>query len=409
MSEPSKSRKRTDLKRSCDEFLKSLKTQGYANSTVIQYKKTVDKFFREATERHLVIRRLDESAFAQIEQAVLAGTTGSTRKFGAYRLARLIQYLVEAGIVSRVAPAAKIDSPRESLCREYERYLRTQRGLSDATIYHCVRFYERFMTFRFGDGLGDLKTLTANDIVVFLRQLAAVAQRDKTPPTHLRSLFKFLFWTGRTKSNLADSIPRIAQRPPLALPRSLSRADVQRLLDSVRTDDSLGRRNYAMLLLMARLGLRATEVVTIQLDDIHWRAGEILVRGKGQLHDAMPLPPDVGASLADYIRNDRKGTSRVVFVLDRAPHRPFTDGQIVNSILRRAFVNTGLKPPQKYVGSHILRHSLAMDMLGHGTSLDEIGDVLRHRSRMTTTIYAKHDIESLRSIAQEWPVSKDTP
>lgn len=152
------------------------------------------------------------------------------------------------------------------------------------------------------------------------------------------------------------------------------------MVEAVRTDDPVGRRNYAMLLLMARLGLRSPEVIAIRLEDLDWRAGEILIRGKGRLHDRMPLPPDVGEAIVEYIRDGRHGESRVLFVSSKIPYRPFGDAQILNTVLRSAFEKTGLKPPQKYVGSHLLRHSLATDMLRNGASLDEIGDVLRHRS-----------------------------
>jgi integrase/recombinase XerD len=161
-----------------------------------------------------------------------------------------------------------------------------------------------------------------------------------------------------------------------------------------------------MLMILARLGLRAPEAIAIQLDDIDWRAGTILIRGKGKRHDRMPLPEDVGNAIVDYIRNGRRGTSRTLFVSNKVPYRLFADSQILNSALREAFERTGLRPPQKYVGSHLLRHSLATDMLRKGASLDEIGDVLRHRSRMTTTIYARHDVDGLRSIALDWPAAK---
>jgi integrase len=160
-----------------------------------------------------------------------------------------------------------------------------------------------------------------------------------------------------------------------------------------------------MVLLIARLGLRAPEVVAMQLGDIDWRAGEVIVRGKGDRHDRVPLPPDVGEALADYIKLNRKTTLRVLFVTERAPHRPFKDGQVLNLILRAAFARTGLKPPAPYVGSHILRHSLATNLVQRGASLEEIGDMLRHRSRASTMIYAKLDIDGLRSIAQPWPVA----
>jgi integrase/recombinase XerD len=161
-----------------------------------------------------------------------------------------------------------------------------------------------------------------------------------------------------------------------------------------------------MLLLMARLGLRSPEVIAIQLEDIDWRAGEILIRGKGKLHDRMPLPTEVGEAIVDYIRNGRPGDSRALFVSAKTPHPPFKNAQILNGVLRYAFARTGLKPPQKHVGSHLLRHSLATDMLRRGASLDEIANVLRHRSRVSTTLYAKYDIDGLRSISRRWPVGE---
>ena len=172
------------------------------------------------------------------------------------------------------------------------------------------------MAFRFGDTLADLNAITPDDIVAFLCQLKAGSRsyRNRTLPSHLRSLFKFLFWSGKTKRNLANSVPRVAQPKAANLPRYLNPEEVQRLIEAVRTNDAIGRRNYAMLLLIARLGLRAPEVIAIRLDDIDWRAGEILIRGKGKLHDRMPLPADVGEAIVEYIRNGRTGDSRALFV-----------------------------------------------------------------------------------------------
>jgi integrase len=154
---------------------------------------------------------------------------------------------------------------------------------------------------------------------------------------------------------------------------------------------------------MARLGLRSPEVIAIELDDIDWRAGTILIRGKGKRQDRMPLPTDIGAAVAAYLKHDRRGASRKLFVSMKAPFAPFTTAAILNTTLCAAFAATGLRPPQKYIGSHILRHSLATNMLRSGVTLDEIGDVLRHRSRTTTALYARHDVEGLRQIAQAWP------
>jgi integrase len=162
-----------------------------------------------------------------------------------------------------------------------------------------------------------------------------------------------------------------------------------------------------MMLLLARLGLRAPEVITIQLNDIDWRAGDLLVRGKGQRHDRVPIPPDVGEALTAYIRHDRVSTSRFLFVSLHAPHGPFKDGRLLNDILKQAFAATGVTPPGPYVGSHVLRHSLATNMVRKGASLAEVSNMLRHRSRASTMIYAKLDVDGLRSIARPWPAAGD--
>ena len=158
-------------------------------------------------------------------------------------------------------------------------------------------------------------------------------------------------------------------------------------------------------LLMARLGLRAPEVIALRLDDIDWRAGELLLRGKGQQQDRVPIPPDVGEALVAYIQHDRISASRALFVTLRAPNGPFKDGQVLNAILKAAFTATGVTPPGPYIGSHVLRHSLATNLMRNGASLAEVGDILRHRSRSSTMIYAKLDIDGLRAIAQPWPVA----
>jgi site-specific recombinase XerD len=233
------------------------------------------------------------------------------------------------------------------------------------------------------------------------------APRDKTGPSHLRNLFQFLFWSGKTERNLSAAVPKARQPKPTGIPRYLEPEEVNRLIEVVRSHKKTGLRNYAMLMLIARLGLRAPEVTAIELEDIDWRAGEVLIRGKRQLHDRMPLPVEVGEAIVDYIKNERRGPDRALFVSVKPPFKRFKDAQILRWILRDAYDATGISPPQAYIGTHILRHSLATDMLRKGASLAEIGDVLRHRSAMTTTIYAQYDVDALRSISRPWPTSGD--
>lgn len=391
----------------CEQFLQNLAEQGYAPATMRTYEGAA-RMFCEAVARgghregDLVGRTLSTTQATALK-AMHPNKYDQKR----FCLRRFIDALVEAGVAERQKPKEQTPTPLDRLQAEYESYLRDQRGLTDATIYHCVSFLKRFVVFRFGERLGNLDEITPHDVVDFLRKLrGGTAPRDKTGPSHLRNLFRFLFWSGKTKRDLAASIPRARQPAKSALPRYLKLEEVEKLLDAAWAPTPVGRRNYAMLMVLARLGLRAPEAIAIQLDDIDWRNGTILIRGKGKRHDRMPLPDDVGKAIVDYIKNGRRGRSRTLFVSSTPPHKPFVDAQILNTALKQAFEETGLKPPQKYVGSHLLRHSLATDMLRKGASLDEIGDVLRHRSRMSTTIYARHDVDGLRSIAPPWPNEK---
>lgn len=388
-------------------FGAQIEDQGYSRYSIKQYRATAEALLAAMVKANLGLADLTEDRMKQLAIPIIDTASAKDKKYCRYRIDRFWDYLVDnAGVPARSKPPVDM-SPRACLKREYETYLRVQRGLSDATIYHCVRFYDRFLTAKFGDGLGDLNTIKPCDITGFLLKLREErnAPRDKTGPSHLRNLFQFLFWSGKTERNLSNAVPKRRQPKPTSIPRYLEPEEVNRLIEVVRDHEKTGRRNYAMLMLIARLGLRAPEVTAIELDDIDWRAGEILIRGKRQLHDRMPLPMEVGEAIVDYIQNERRGQERALFVSVKPPFKRFKDAQILRWILRDAYEATGISPPQAYIGTHILRHSLATDMLRKGASLAEIGDVLRHRSAMTTTIYAQYDVDALRSISRPWPTS----
>jgi integrase/recombinase XerD len=387
-------------------FEESLASRNYKPATLENYRYLLRRF-----GRLLEIEGIAPSALTP-DLAIALGRrlpVAPKSQIKVPNLAKLfVAHLIEIGVATR-PPLTPSQAERHELLGNFETYLLRQRGLSPRSTDHVLRFAVRFLAHRFGDQMLDLPVLNARDVVAFMEHVIARKSpyRDNTLSTHLRSLFQYLFAQGLTSTNLTLCVPRVHKPWGARLPRYLSPDEVETVLASVRTNPRRGVRDYAMLLLMARLGLRAPEVMAIQLDDVDWRAGELLVRGKGQRHDRLPIPSDVGEAISKYLREQRTSTTtRTLFVTHRAPNRPFKDSQIINGILKEAFAATGVKPPTPYVGSHVLRHSLATHMVRSGASLEEIGDLLRHRSRATTMIYAKLDTDGLRSIAQPWPVAE---
>jgi site-specific recombinase XerD len=288
------------------------------------------------------------------------------------------------------------------LLTSFEEYLAHERGLAAATVRSYQFEIRRFLLERFGSRPARAGALSPQDISDFLLRHGRVACH-MVPG--LRAFLRFLFQRGMNETDLSVCVFAVPRRRLASLPRYLEPEKVKGLLRTCDRTTAIGRRDYAILLLLARLGLRAVEIVAMELGDAHWREGEITVRGKGGFRDRLPLLRDVGAALAAYIRRGRRGNSRRLFTTMKPPHDGFVSGQAVNEIVHRAMQRAGLEMPARHVGSHLLRHSLATTLLNGGASLDEIGDVLRHRSPQTTTIYAKVDIAGLRELAQPWPMT----
>lgn len=387
-----------------NQFRNYLESRSYSPETLAGYIRAISALGVLMPKHRIALEDLNEAEAVRL--FAKAEWPAYQRRHGNYMVKHFVRFLVEQGVKIRVVKPAMPENSREKLRRDYEAYLRNERGLSEKTICKLWYLIVRFLKFRFGDDMGDLSKITPINIAGFMQKLHSRAQpyRVKTTATQLRWFFQFLFRAGKTKSNLSLGIPSVAQRWGQRLPRHLLPEQVEALLAAVRSDTPTGRRNYAMLLLLARLGLRPPEVIAMQIDDIDWRSGEIMVRGKGGLFDRVPLPQEVGEAVAAYVRQDRVATSRALFVTERAPHRPFKGSQMLNAVINEAFAKTGIKPPARYVGAHILRHSLATNLVQRGASLDEIANVMRHRSRATTMTYARLDVAGLRSIALPWPV-----
>lgn len=399
----------TDDLKSCvdpylDSFAESFAAYNYKQATIKTYRNLVRRLGRLMDAAGIAPAALTPELADQLARKT---GPGSDTKIRFYNLARrFAEHLIDIG-VRQPEPLTETQIARAALSADYESYLIKQRGLSPRTTDTALYIANRFLDHRFGTGMIDLKSLRSSDAIKFIEHLlnGPYPHRHEAAATHLRSFFQYLFGRGTTSSNLALSLPKVAKHWDRRLPRHLTPEGVEAVLSSVRANPRHGARDYAMLLLMARLGLRAIEVIAIQLDDINWRTGELMVRGKGKLHDRLPITSEVGEALSQYLREERGETScRTVFVTHRAPHRAFKGSEIVNDILKNALADTNQKPVTPYVGSHLLRHSLATQLVNAGASIDEVRDVLRHRSRVTTMVYARLDIEGLRSIAQPWPV-----
>ncbi|MET7302546.1 site-specific integrase [Embleya sp. NPDC005575] len=235
---------------------------------------------------------------------------------------------------------------------------------------------------------------------LLLRECARVsAGSAKGRVAELRSLMRFLHLQGVIPMKLGGAVPPVGGWRFASLPPTMADGDVQRLLDHTPRQGTVGVRDYAILVLVARLGLRSIEVARLLLDDIDWRCGEIVVRGKGRREDRLPLPADVGEALVAYLSAARpRLNARHVFLTCKVPHGPIR-ADLVGDVVERACLRAG----SPKVGPHRLRHALAADMLRHGAGLTAIGQVLGHQDLATTALYAKVDFIALRAVAQPWP------
>jgi integrase/recombinase XerD len=292
----------------------------------------------------------------------------------------------------------------EQVVYAFERYLRNERTLAEATVVNYVPFVRGFLAGRFGDGPVMLSRLCAGDVVRFVQRQARRLhlKRAKLLTTALRSFLRYARYRGDITRDLAAAVPTVANWSMTSIPRAIPGDAVRRLLASINRRTAMGRRDYAILLLLARLGLRACEVVRLELDDIDWDAGSLRVQGKGGQHSDLPLPADVGAAIAAYLRRGRpRSSSRHVFLRTRAPMRSLFGSQAIASLVRHNLARAGIQATT--CGAHQFRHALATEMLRRGASLAEIGQVLRHRSPETSKIYIKVDLDSLRALALPWP------
>jgi integrase/recombinase XerD len=381
-------------------YLAQVREQGYAIGSLyeqVHVLKVCDRWLKQ-TGRD--VRDLDEAVMRDCLRHVTR--RGYGKNAGSSTLRRLLGMLRRMG-VTPVAKAAR-PSPSEQLTGAYERFLLDERNLSWQTVVHLRRFANRFLSEEFGDGRLNLSKLSASDVTAFVQRRAHRhgSSEAKGLVSSTRSFLRYLHYKGLVDTDLSLAVPTVARWRLSTLPKHLPAAQVRQVLCHCDRSTALGRRDYAILLLLARLGLRAGEVVRLRLEDVDWENARITVCGKGGKWAQLPLPADVAKAIARYLRHGRpRCACRRLFIRDYAPVGGFGRSTSIAKIVRCALARAGVVSARK--GAHLLRHSLATEMLRKGASLDEIGEVLRHRSSDTTAIYTKVDLTSLRALALPWP------
>ncbi|WP_204805605.1 tyrosine-type recombinase/integrase [Mycobacterium riyadhense] len=381
-------------------FAAELVRLGYRPNAVAGQLQLMAHLSRWMVQRDLTI--------ADLIEPVLRDFLAARRQAG-YRLwlspralAPLLTYLRGLGVLPPVSAPGAVD-PVDALLARYRAFLLGERGTSLVTARLYAHLTRPLLKTRLRGGELELASMTAADVIMFVRNACPgrAVGTAKLIVTAARSLLGFLHVEGIITTPLAVAVPSVAAVAGRGLPQGLHPDSAARLVEHCDRTTVIGRRDHAMITLMLRLGLRPGEVASLALDDIDWRAGELVVRGKGNRIERMPLPADVGATVAAYLHDGRPPTAegRSLFVRFRAPHQPLSTSG-VSSAVAHAANRAGLG----CVRARRLRHTAATEMVRAGATLPEVGQVLRHRRLSTTAIYAKVDIESLRELARPWPI-----
>lgn len=378
-------------------FFEELRRQGYTHLSALNQLRVMAHFSRWLVAQGLTLSELTQTHL--VEFLAARREAGYTCWLSELGLAPLVNHLVSVGAMPAPERAAK-ESVVDQLLEAYGRYLVAERGVTMATVAGYRSAVRPFLEQRVRGGQLELSGLVAGDATRFV--LAACRRLEvgsaKYLVTALRSLLRYLYLKGDAP-DLVAAVPGVAGWRGGSLPRGLKSEQVTRLLTSCERSTAVGRRDYAMLTLLARLGLRAAEVARLELDDFDWQRGEVVIRGKGDRQERLPLPTDVGQAVIDYLTQSRPRVEcRRLFISVKAPLGGL-GSSAVQGVVGHACERAGMAR----VAAHRLRHTLATELLRAGASLPDVGQILRHRHLSTTAIYAKIDRTALFDLAQPWP------
>ena len=391
--------------RHIEAFLEQLRTARYAEETLRKKRRVLIAFAQWMKDQNISLPHIDESIIAEFVKRLI-GPPAARVQFELAVLRLLLAYL---RCQAEVPLEAQSDESAIHLinCR-YVDYLRQDRGLAENSVLVYAPFIRDFLNSR-NAGNGHVLPDTFDVMTIRNHLLAHSNGRSgeymRLMAVALRSFCHFLFLRGDTPRDLSNSIPPVIKWRQSSVPKFLTPEQEECVLAATDRSTLRGHRDYAILLLLARLGLRASEIVTLELGDIRWRSGELVIHGKGQMVEHVPLLSDVGEALAIYLHDDRGASaSRRVFLRMWAPRVGLAGPAAIGHIVRLAFAHAGFRPACRGA-AHLFRHGLATTMIRHGASMAEIAEVLRHRSQDSTAIYAKVSFEALRGVARAWPTT----
>jgi integrase/recombinase XerD len=380
-----------------DVYRQVLEDRCYRPLSAVNLQRQVAHLSRWLDARCIGVEQLDEvcvEAFFADERLRGRGLSALSRP----GLVCLLELLRDRGVVCTATQPTR--SPAEELMEVFGRYLLSERGLASGTVVNYVDAARRFVA---GRGAGELGVLTSAEVTAAVVDRSTVVSVSATQNyvAGLRAFLRFCFLEGLVGNDISQAALAITGRRRSLLPRGITRHDADALLASCDRRTVIGRRDYALIIMLLRLGLRRGEIAALRLDDIDWRAGELVVVGKGGRRDRLPLPSDVGAAIAAYLKLGRPTSDlRHVFLRAKAPFEPIASGTVASTV-RRACRRAGVAE----VGAHRLRHTAACEMVAAQVPLPQIAQVLRHQSLQSTAIYARVDVDRLRCLAQPWPVT----
>ena len=384
-----------------DEFTERLQQQGYSKRSIRNKIRAVANFSRWLVIHDL--RAQDVDAARRKRFLAHRKRAGGWTSEDAAALREIQALLCEQG-VTHVPDTSEDLSARERMELDFRVFLSQDRGLAPVTVQNYLRVVSCLLKECFVDDCARTDLLTSTDVIGFVQRHAHSHGHSwaQSMVTALRAFLRYLHRHGKIPADLGACVPAVAGWSFSRLPAFLSTEETQRVLDTCNRRTAMGRRDYAMLLLCARLGLRAGEVAALCLDEIDWASGCFSIRGKGGRWTQMPLLHEVGEAIAEYLTDGRPSCrDRHVFIREHAPYTGFGSSSSVSAVASRALARAGIVSPRK--GAHLFRHTLATQMLGQGASLAQIGQLLRHQHPDTTRIYAKVDLPALRKLAPPWP------